>query len=115
MTRYVLDLEGRPVPCPDLMAWGSFFEQGDQRRVALAELPGGIRVSTVFLGLDHSWGHGPPVLWETMIFGGPEDDYCERYTSLDDAKFGHWVAVHLAKPTWRWRLREAMAKWRATS
>ena len=25
-------------------------------------------ISTVFLGLDHSFHHGPPVLFETMIF-----------------------------------------------
>jgi hypothetical protein len=27
-----------------------------------------IRISTVWLGLDHRWGEGPPVIFETMIF-----------------------------------------------
>jgi hypothetical protein len=31
------------------------------------------RISTVFLGLDHNWGRKPPVLWETMVFGGKLD------------------------------------------
>jgi len=27
-------------------------------------------ISTVFLGLDHQWhAHGPPLLFETMVFG----------------------------------------------
>jgi len=25
-------------------------------------------VSTIFLGLDHQWGNGPPILFETMVF-----------------------------------------------
>lgn len=36
-----------------------------------------VNVSTVFLAIDHAFGDGPPVLYETMIFGGGdlfEDD-----------------------------------------
>jgi len=37
------------------------------------------------------------VLWETMIFGGPNDqEYQERYTSYEDAVEGHKVAVQIA-------------------
>jgi hypothetical protein len=32
-------------------------------------------VSTVFLGTNHSFGFEPPLLFETMIFGGRFDDY----------------------------------------
>lgn len=45
------------------------------------DLPGAVRVSTVFLGLDHFGRVGEPVLWETMIFGGAHDGYQARYTS----------------------------------
>lgn len=32
-----------------------------------------LKVSTVFLGLDHNYGpSGPPILFETMTFGPPE-------------------------------------------
>lgn len=45
----------------------------DGRRVAVSELPQGYEVSTVFLGLDHAWGKGPPLIFETMVFG-PDGD-----------------------------------------
>lgn len=51
-------------------------------------------VSTVFLGMDHRHnGEGPPVLWETMVFGGPLDEHQWRYTSRDDAVAGHAKTV----------------------
>ena len=52
-------------------------------------------VSTVFLGLDHSWSGGKPVLWETMIFGGEHDEYQARYTTYEDALEGHQEALNL--------------------
>ena len=61
------------------------------------ELAGGVHVSTVFLSLNHAFGQGPPVLFETMIFGGPHDDYQERYTTVEEAREGHRRAVELAK------------------
>ncbi len=68
-------------------------------RIGDWETPDGVRVSTVFLSLDHSHSIGPPVLWETMIFGFPEDhkldQYCTRYTSARAAKRGHHWYVWL--------------------
>lgn len=48
----------------------------------------GVEVSTVWLGLDYSFGlGGPPLIWETMVFGGPHDEeqwrYPTRQTALD--------------------------------
>lgn len=54
---------------------------------------GDARVSTVFLGLDHGWGEGPPVLYETMVFGGPLDGECERYCTRAEAVAGHALMV----------------------
>ena len=54
-----------------------------------------IRVSTVFLGLDHGFGAEEPVLFETMIFGGEYDEYCERYCTWDEAVEGHAKAVEM--------------------
>src|SRR5690606_31539414 len=71
VTRYRLDAAGRPVPEPDLLAWGRWMEGAD-RTVARDEV-NGILVSTVFLGLDHAFFGGPPLLWETMAFGPPLD------------------------------------------
>ena len=53
-------------------------------------------VSTVFLGLDHSFGGGPPLLFETMIFDGGEEEHCVRYSTWQQAEEGHKEACKLA-------------------
>jgi hypothetical protein len=66
-TRYILNSAGEPVAEPDLMTWANAFEHPD--RIVKQEDVGYFKVSTVFLGLDHSlFGHGPPIFWETMVF-----------------------------------------------
>jgi hypothetical protein len=109
--RYILNEAGEPVAEPDLMAWGRWFETAG-RHLADDEV-GDVRVSTVFLGLDHRFGDGPPVLWETMVFGAPKlrelfgrermirDDLGDqfdqlgqrRYTSRAEALQGHAEAL----------------------
>ena len=77
----------KPVLCNNLRDWGRWFETAD-RRVAESH-NGKVRVSTVFLGLDHQWGKGPPMLFETMIFGGEHDQYQERCSTWDEAEAMH--------------------------
>jgi hypothetical protein len=95
---YILDANGDPQPCEDLKVWGRWFEQSskDRSRVVAADKDEGpddgaeVLVSTVFLGLDHNFNaSGPPVLWETMVFGGPLDQEMVRYTSRPAALAGH--------------------------
>lgn len=94
---YKLDEAGDPVPCEDPIEWAVWFEQSGMRRViANTELPSGIRVSTVFLGIDMA-GREEPVLWETMTFGGEYDFVCDRYRSRKDALIGHEMWVLVAK------------------
>lgn len=50
---------------------------------------GDSRISTVFLGIDHNFGEGEPILFETLIEGGPKNDHMERYRTWDDAIAGH--------------------------
>jgi hypothetical protein len=61
-----------------------------RRRVAGDQI-GTLSVSTVFLGINHQWGAGPPILWETMVFGLPSDvdEIQLRYSSRADALEGH--------------------------
>jgi hypothetical protein len=60
-----------------------------ERHVALTRI-GDVEVSTVWLGLDHSFGmHGPPIIYETMVFGGKLDETMDRYASWDAALAGH--------------------------
>lgn len=53
------------------------------------------RVSTVFLFFDHGLNFGTPeqpsdpVLFESMIFGGPHDEYQRRYCTYQEALEGH--------------------------
>ncbi len=54
---------------------------------------GAVDVSTVFLGLDHGYGDGPPVLFETMVFGGPLDGEQVRYKTWEQAEAGHTAMV----------------------
>jgi len=98
MTRdhYILNDDGT-IRVVDLLTWAKWFEVA-QRQIARDYLPDGVRVSTVFLGIDHNFSDlGPPLLFETMIFGGPHDGYQDRYATRDEAIAGHARALELAK------------------
>lgn len=87
--RYVLDEQGNPVPEPDLETWARWFEAaGTARQVARTEIDEAY-VSTVFLGIDHNFMGGAPILFETMIFGGPWDQGQWRYMSRAQAIAAH--------------------------
>lgn len=100
---YILDRWGRPQACPNVLQWASWFESHD-RAVDYTDIKvarkreNNVYVSTVFLGIDHNFARsGDPVLFETMIFGGPNDGYQDRYTTRRDALKGHKKAVAVAK------------------
>lgn len=99
ITWYDLDENNNPVPAKSPPGKIGTTEW----RVAKTNILGA-KISTVFLGLDHSFGDKQPILWETMIFGGWLDEYQERYTSHDDAVLGHARAVRKAIIYWplRW-------------
>lgn len=56
-------------------------------------------ISTVDLGIDHSFGDGKPLYYETMIFKKDSylDLYCERYSTEEEAREGHKRIVRNAK------------------
>lgn len=92
----------RPAEISEWAAWSErtyrepFTEGG--RVVARDELPGNVVVSTVFLGLDHNHtGVGEPVLFETKIFGGPHNNFQERYCTYLQALAGHDQALAVAQ------------------
>lgn len=88
--KYIL-VDGEVVEEHDLLKWGQWFETGERK----IEITGrdGVKVSTVFLGLDHSFGEGPPLLFETMVFGGSHDQDMDRYSTIEEAKAGHVAMV----------------------
>jgi hypothetical protein len=65
----------------------------DDRRVALDSVVCGdeaANVSTIWLGLDHqSHPDAPPLMFETMVFGGPADSWQDRYSTEAQATEGH--------------------------
>ena len=71
------------VPEPNLLKWANWFQV--ENRVVAKTIIGGVEVSTVFLGLDHSYGHGPLQLFETMVFGGYVDrqERCSTWTQAE--------------------------------
>lgn len=88
---YVLDGK-RVIALDDAVLWGQWMQDAARRRVKLTRLPGGGRVSTVFLGLDHNFGTSDsPLLFETMVFdaGSSDDIACRRYATWEEAEAGH--------------------------
>ena len=98
MSKYYI-LDGHmPVAVDHVFAWARWKDE-DQSRVALTAI-GDVRVSTVFLGLDLSYGDGPPILFETMVFGLPdEDEPQERYATWEEAEAGHERMVAWVRET----------------
>jgi len=57
-----------------------------------------VEVFTTFLGIDHGFDpNAPPILFETMIFGGSLDMEMRRYCTMGEAKQGHWEMVDMAR------------------
>ena len=79
----------------DLLTWARWFEQSMRERIVGRTQAGTFAISTVFLGIDHNWFGGKPVLFETMVYGsdGEDKDIVERYHTYSEASAGHrkWV------------------------
>jgi hypothetical protein len=96
------DRKGNPITMEE---WCEALRGGepnaDPRRVALDVFPKG-RVSTVWLGLDHSFDNSLlPLIFETMVFpsDGFADEDMDRYASEEEARAGHKAMVE------RWKDR----------
>jgi hypothetical protein len=120
---FMLDAENNVVPMNDFTAWAHWFEHFANRIVGYTEITSECKVSTVFMGVDQrfvltvgsrdlrhreparvrgraadeAFDNGPPLVFETMIFGGPFDEWAWRYSSWDDAETGHKAAVRKAR------------------
>lgn len=94
--KYILDRNGQPKESEDPLVWAQQFTT-DMRKLKHDHV-GKILVSTAFLGLDHNFGGGgPPVLFETMVFGGPLDEEQHRYCTREEALAGHVVMMDRVK------------------
>lgn len=80
-----------------------------ETRFDLKTQVGEYEVSTVDLGIDHSFGIGEPLYYETMISlkgdtfekrhskGNPFEYYQDRYTTEEEARKGHKEAIRIVK------------------
>lgn len=96
---YILNDAGEPERCSDPMAWARWMEHADRtvkKTVIMVgvESTDEILISTVFLGTDHNFGVlDEPVLFETMVFGGPLDQQQHRYITREQALATHDIIV----------------------
>lgn len=94
--KYILK-NGKVEQCDDLLEWASSFENGSRR--VDRTVVGDKLVSTMFLGVDHSFGVGDPELFETMVFNNDKtnyashDEYTRRYATMEQAQKGHKEVV----------------------
>ena len=94
-------LEGKKAIPVDTLTWAKWF-QNNPRHVN-DELVGDIRISTVFLGLDHGWrSDRPPLLFETMIFGGPHNEEMQRCSTWEEAEVIHKATVERIREEQAW-------------
>lgn len=80
----------------NVIGMNQWAEDFRDNRIALDEIDGH-RISTVYLGINHAWGDGPPLIFETMIFGGAFEDSQWRYSTEAEALAGHAAAVKMVR------------------
>jgi hypothetical protein len=90
-------LDGHEPVAVDLMTWACWLETAN-RVVAVTRIGDDVRVSTIFLGLNHRFGAGPPLLFETMVFGGDHHGDQQRYSTWAQAELGHMERVESLTP-----------------
>lgn len=93
--KYYIEMHGTVVPIDDVIEWAQWFETA--HRIVAQFQEGDTKVSTVFLGIDHNFGDGPPLIYETMVFGGPHDGEMDRYATRAEAEKGHQRMVEFVK------------------
>jgi hypothetical protein len=83
------------VPCNDVRLAGE--QLGDlEPRIVGKTYVGVLEISTVFIVLDHSFGKGPPLIFETVIFDDDDDGYRTRSSTWEQAEEQHQIAVAVA-------------------
>lgn len=100
---YILDGH-KVVEEPDIIKWAKWFEGGNRivdKTTADVSLHGvkigQVRISTVFLGIDHSFDGEVPLLFETMVFGGKLDEEMDRCGTWEAAEKMHELMCERVK------------------
>lgn len=92
------DTDGEP--CSEGRYWELLRAQGhaanaeEDPTLIAADRVREVWVSTVWLGIDHRFGSaGPPLVFETMVFGGPLNGEQWRWSTPAEARAGHDMAL----------------------
>jgi hypothetical protein len=125
---YTLDRLDNPVPVDDNAVWGEWMANNYTKRIVRQERVFGVWVSTVFLGMDHSFGRNSvPLVFETMAFGGTStwlETHQQRCGSMAGALEQHRLCVrdvrqdllrHPLAFAWRHVRRAGLGTLRATA
>lgn len=90
-------LENGEVKEVDLAKWAYWLECHPKERIIKQQYTWhGYFVSTVFLGLNHNYGGGPPLIFETMVLD-TRFEYQWRGSTLDQAKAHHEKVYRIAQ------------------
>ena len=100
MDTYILSKDKKVIKEPNLDIWSKSRAKSNwlvQKNVIPDK---NIEISTVFLGIDHSFsGAKEPLLFETMVFGGPLDQEMDRCSTYKQAERMHEVMCNRVKET----------------
>lgn len=92
---HYFDRRGNPI---SMREWTSLMEWDQHRyRIVKQERLGDYFISTVWIGLDHAFGTGEPMIFESMVFwegeereeGDDLDEVMRRYSTEEEAIEGH--------------------------
>jgi len=99
--KYILE-DKTPVAEPDPAKWGPWMRTANRKvREEVIGDAAPVRVITMFLGIDCSRGEGPPMLFESVVHGGP--------LNSESTLSGTWEAAEAAHEAMVTRVRLAEA------
>jgi hypothetical protein len=94
MDQFYYNMEGEPISRREGLKL--FGDDPNLRRVAFTRIEEGehvgVEISTVLLVINHQFGEGPPIIFETMVFhdgDGWRGEEQRRYSTKEEALAGH--------------------------
>lgn len=91
---FILNEDGSVTPV-EVREWAKWYENAD-RSIAKYAFDK-YDLSAVFLGINHNYGEGPPLIFEMMIFkkGTYDEVFCERFSTKSETLLRAQELVHL--------------------
>lgn len=93
---YLFILKGRtPEPTTNYVGWGEALKRlrASDGHIVGRWIHETITVSTVFLGMNHAFAPGAPMLFETCVVHPGISEVVQRYPTWEQAEAGHKMMV----------------------